>query len=67
LSFLPLLFLIGVHAPLASYRRRDGLLMLVPICNLVVLWTIGSRLARLPDLDWPPRPGETVAVATRAE
>lgn len=64
LSFLTFLFLIGVPAPLVSYRRRDALLMLVPIYNLVVLWTIGSRLARLPVCDWPQRPDETAAAVT---
>ena len=66
-SFLPVLFLVGLLAPLVSYRRRDALLLLVPIWGLVVLWTIGSRLVRLPDRDWPQRPDEAAMAATRPE
>jgi hypothetical protein len=58
LASLPILFLVGLLAPLVSYRRRDALLVIVPIYNLVVLWRIGSRLVRLPDRDWPQRPDE---------
>ncbi len=67
LSFLPLFFLVGMLAPLVSYRRRDALLVLVPIWGLVVLWTIGSRLARLHDRDWPPRPDEVRTAARPRE
>jgi hypothetical protein len=63
LSILPVLFLVGLLAPLASYRRRDAFLIFVPFYNLVVLWRIGSRLARLPERDWPQRPGPVVAAA----
>lgn len=63
LASLPILFLAGLLAPLVSYRRRDALLVMVPIFNLILLWRIGSRLARLPDRDWPQRPDEIVAHA----
>lgn len=61
LASLPIFLLIGVLAPLVSYRRRDALLLLVPIYNLVILWRIGTRLVRLPDRDWPQRPDSAVA------
>ncbi len=68
LASLPILFLVGLLAPLVSYRRRDALLVIVPIYNLVLLWRIGSRLARLPDRDWPQRPDEIARPHnTRAE
>lgn len=58
LAVLPSVLLIALLAPLVSYRRRDVLLLLVPLWNLVVLWTIGSRISRLPYRDWPLRPDE---------
>jgi hypothetical protein len=58
LASLPILFLVGLLAPVVSYRRRDALLVVVPIFNLILLWRIGARLARLPDRDWPQRPDE---------
>jgi hypothetical protein len=51
LAVLPSMLLIALLAPLVSYRRRDVLLLLVPLWNLVVLWTIGSRISRLPCRD----------------
>jgi hypothetical protein len=48
LAVLPSVLLIALLAPLASYRRRDVLFLLVPLWNLVVVWTIGARIARLP-------------------
>ncbi len=56
LAVLPSVLLIALLAPLVSYRRRDVLLLLVPLWNLVMIWTIGSRIARLPSRDWPIRP-----------
>ena len=41
LSLLPMFLLIGLLAPLVSYRRRDSLFMLLPVWNLVVAWRIG--------------------------
>ena len=67
LASLPVFFLIGLLAPLVSNRRRDALLLFVPIAGLIMLWRIGSRLVRLPDRDWPRRPDETVPVASDAE
>ncbi len=58
LAVLPSVLLVALLAPLVSYRRRDVLLLLVPLWNLVVLWTIGSRISRLPHRDWPLRPDE---------
>jgi hypothetical protein len=58
LAVLPSVLLIALLAPLASYRRRDVLLLLVPLWNLVMVWTIGSRISRLPYRDWPLRPDE---------
>src|SRR5580704_10519411 len=59
LAALPSVLLIALLAPLVSYRRRDVLFLLVPLWNLVMFWTIGSRIARLPYRDWPMRPDET--------
>lgn len=58
LSLVPSVLLVALLAPMVSYRRRDGLLLLVPIWGLVVTWTIGSRLSRLSQRDWPLRPDE---------
>jgi hypothetical protein len=58
LAVLPSVLLIALLAPLVSYRRRDVLLLLVPLWNLVTVWTIGSRISRLPYRDWPQRPDE---------
>jgi hypothetical protein len=58
LAVLPSVLLIALLAPLASYRRRDVLFLLVPLWNLVMVWTIGSRISRLPYRDWPLRPDE---------
>jgi hypothetical protein len=58
LAVLQSVLLIALLAPLVSYRRRDVLILLVPLWNLVMVWTIGSRLSRLPCRDWPLRPDE---------
>jgi hypothetical protein len=58
LAVVPSVLLIALLAPLASYRRRDVLLLLVPLWNLFMIWTIGSRIARLPYRDWPLRRDE---------
>jgi hypothetical protein len=58
LSAVPSVLLISLLAPLVSYRRRDGLFLLVPLWGLVVAWRIGARLTRLSDRDWPLRPDE---------
>ncbi len=55
---LPMFLLVGLLAPLVSYRRRDALLLLLPLWNLVVLCRIGSRLTRMSHRDWPHRPDE---------
>jgi hypothetical protein len=64
LAVLPGVLLIALLAPLVSYRRRDVLLLLVPLWNLVIIWTIGSRISRLPCRDWPLRPDEIDREAT---
>lgn len=58
LAVLPSVLLIALLAPLVSYRRRDVLLLLVPLWNLAMIWTIGSRISRLSHRDWPLRPDE---------
>lgn len=58
LALAPGVLLIALLAPLVSYRRIDGLFVLVPIWGLVVVWRIGARLAKLPHRDWPLRPEE---------
>lgn len=58
LAGVPSVLLIALLAPLVSYRRRDVLLLLVPIWGLVVMWTTGSRIAMLPYRDWPLRQDE---------
>jgi hypothetical protein len=59
LSLVPSMLLVALLAPLVSYRRTDGLFLLVPIWNLVVVWRIGYRLSKLSQRDWPVRPDET--------
>ena len=51
LAVVPSALLIALLAPLVSYRRRDVLLLLVPLWNVVMIWTIGSRIATLPQRD----------------
>lgn len=58
LAVVPSVLLVALLAPLVSYRRRDVLLLLVPLWNVVMIWTIGSRVARLPYRDWPLRRDE---------
>jgi hypothetical protein len=58
LAVVPSALLIALLAPLVSYRRRDVLLLLVPLWNVVMIWTIGSRVATLPQRDWPLRRDE---------
>jgi len=58
LSIVPSVLLIALLAPLVSYRRRDGLFLLVPVWNLVVVGRIGYRLSKLSQRDWPQRPDE---------
>jgi hypothetical protein len=65
LAVLPSVLLIALLAPLVSYRRRDVLLLLVPLWNLVTVWTIGSRISRLRYRDWPLRLDEIDREATQ--
>jgi hypothetical protein len=44
--------------PLVSYRRRDVLLMGIPLYNLGLFGQTLWRLTYLPYRDWPPRPDE---------
>ena len=39
-----------------AYRKRDGLLFLIPVYGFVFGCKICWRLAALPHRDWPPRP-----------
>jgi len=58
IGFLISAGLIAWLAPMVSYRRRDWLFLFVPVWDLVVLYRIGSRLARVEARDWPQRPDE---------
>jgi hypothetical protein len=58
LALAPGVLLIALLAPLVSYRRIDGLCVLVPIWGFVVAWKIGARLSKLPYRDWPLRSDE---------
>jgi hypothetical protein len=56
LSLLPGVLVVGLLAPLVSYRRRDALTVLfVPPVGIRVAWVIGTRLGQLPHRNWPTR------------
>lgn len=65
LALLPGVLLTALLAPLVSYRRIDGLFVLVPVLGLVVVWKIGARLAKLPHRAWSLRPDEIATEPTR--
>jgi hypothetical protein len=52
---IPLLLLMPTF-PLVSYRRRDIVLIAVPVYGLILSFKICWRLAYIPYVDWPPRP-----------
>jgi hypothetical protein len=58
LSLVPSMLLVALLAPLVSYRRRDGLILVIPVWNVVVVWRIGYRLAELSQRNWPLRPDD---------
>jgi hypothetical protein len=58
ISVLPLLGIYGPLASLVSYRKRDVLLVLVPVWQLIWTMRITWRVVFLPYRDWPPRPHE---------
>jgi hypothetical protein len=47
--------------PYISYRKRDCLLLLVPLWGFAYAWQLGWRLALLPYRDWRPREDEMTA------
>jgi hypothetical protein len=51
-------FAVGLLGPYASYRRRDGLLGLVPLAGWYLACVVAWRVALLPYRDWEPRAGE---------
>lgn len=53
LSALPGVAAVALLAPLVGYRRRDALLMFIPVANLCLAWIIGSRAAHLSAIDAP--------------
>ena len=55
LSLLPGVVLTALLAPRVAYRRRDALTLLFPPRGIRLAWIIGTRLAQLPDRDWPAR------------
>lgn len=55
ISLLPGVALTVLLAPRVGYRRRDALTLLFPLRGIGVAYTIGSRVAQLPDRNWPAR------------
>jgi hypothetical protein len=51
----------AIVGPRISYRRRDWLLMLVPLYGWYLMFVIGWRLSYLPYRDWSPRPDEAAS------
>ncbi|WP_155374889.1 hypothetical protein [Catellatospora vulcania] len=49
---------LGLLAPFASYRWRDGLWWLFPLAGLYLTAKVAWRVSGLPHRDWPPRPDE---------
>jgi hypothetical protein len=47
LSILPGVAAVALLAPLVGCRRRDALLMVIPVANLYLAWIVGSRAAHL--------------------
>lgn len=53
---LPGAALVALLAPVVSYRRRDAVTVIFfPPAGLRVAWIIGTRLAQLPQRNWPAR------------
>jgi hypothetical protein len=55
LSTLPAIAAFGLLAPLVGYRRRDALLIAIPIYNVYVAWVAGARAVQLRPGDTPQR------------
>jgi hypothetical protein len=47
LSALPGLVGVALLAPLVGYRRRDAVMLLIPVWNIYIAWLIGARVADL--------------------
>jgi hypothetical protein len=52
LSVLPGVAAVALLAPFVGYRRRDALLMIIPVASIYVGWVIGARAAQ----PQPPHP-----------
>ena len=62
---LPALILVmSFVLPHVSYRRRDALMVLVPVWGLWIVGLAFYRLTGLPFRDWRPRPDERRSLAT---
>jgi hypothetical protein len=61
LSLMPAAAMFALVAPAVGYRRRDAWVMLFPPRGIRLAWTIGNRLAQLPNRTWPES-AESVSV-----
>jgi hypothetical protein len=55
LAALPSVAAVAVFAPLVGYRRRDALLMAIPVANIYLAWIVGARAVQLRPGDTPQR------------
>jgi ABC-type proline/glycine betaine transport system permease subunit len=55
LSALPGVAVFALLAPLVGYRRRDALLMAIPVANIYLAWVAGARVVQLRRGDGPQR------------
>ena len=55
LAALPGVAAFALLAPLVGYRRRDALLMLVPVVQFYPAWVVGARAVQLRPGDDPRR------------
>jgi hypothetical protein len=62
---LPSVAAVLLLAPLVGYRRRDALLMTIPVANIYLAWVVGARAVQLRPGD-PPQRWAGSREATRA-
>jgi hypothetical protein len=66
LSLLPGVVITALFAPRVDYRRRDALtLFYFPPVGIRFAWIVGTRLAQLPQRDWPARTDDGIPLQGR--
>ena len=53
IAALPSVAAVVLLAPLVGYRRRDAVLMTIPVANIYVAWIVGARAVQLRAGDAP--------------